>query len=372
MDPPDLFSTKIYGNYSDNKMDRNLPVPNDFYELPGEHHIHTVEDIDELYAKCVALERMEIEIQIVVIERPISEKLLAAGFVPYTFMNKEAVINWYKYGGDIKTLEYWQGPGRVRDVRNIAYVKVWHFRTMDYYKLIGLRTGGNDGLYIFYKHLLYKSNRVKTDMGLFRSPGNHAISKKKLNAEGTVVLDGEVWNTIPVTRYAGGMSRGAFFRKSKETFCGTFYYHEPESTTLLAYKTSITAFNKTDALLKLGITNARTSRIKMLQSHMDGTLPADLMMTPLEYYEAGLADKAYTSIEEVSRITQTKYYVGMLPSIDLYASEDWLDQELCLALKEKAIDVAILTHMVGSHQVVTEVLDSRIRAESLMSLIYID
>ena len=72
-----------------------------------------------------------------------------------------------------------------------------------------------------------------------------------------MVLDGESWNVIPVTRYAKGMSRGLYFEEASDVdieYCGTFYYHEPESTTLLAYKTSESFFNKTSKLIKI-ITN---------------------------------------------------------------------------------------------------------------------
>ncbi len=57
-------------------------------------------------------------------------------------------------------------------------------------------------------------------------------------------------------------------------------------------------------------------------------------------------------------------------SLGLYAAEDDLDQHLCNLGKLCNIDVIILTDMVGSHQIVTEVLDTRPRNVSFGSLKY--
>ena len=40
--------------------------------------------------------------------------------------------------------------------------------------------------------------------------------------------------------------------------------------------------------------------------------------------------------------------------------------------KERGLDVIVLTHMVGMYQVVTEILDTRSRAESFNSLLYLE
>lgn len=81
-----------------------------------------------------------------------------------------------------------------------------------------------------------------------------------------------------------------------------------------------------------------------LEDHISGRLPSDLMMTGAEY------NSVYTSDDY-------KLYVGK--KLGLYAVEDYLDQILCKIAKLHGYDVIILTHMVGSHQVVTEVLDTR-------------
>jgi hypothetical protein len=67
-------------------------------------------------------------------------------------------------------------------------------------------------------------------------------------------------------------------------------------------------------------------------------------------------------------LSDKKFYVGKL--LELYAVEDELDQQICRLAKEQDIDIIILTNMVGSHQIVTEILDTRNREDSFKSLVY--
>lgn len=66
--------------------------------------------------------------------------------------------------------------------------------------------------------------------------------------------------------------------------------------------------------------------------------------------------------EEVDALPPVKFYVG--EQLKLRADEDDFDQPICLAGKKKDIDIIILTHIVGSRQVVTEVLDTKDRSDS--------
>jgi hypothetical protein len=99
--------------------------------------------------------------------------------------------------------------------------------------------------------------------------------------------------------------------------------------------------------------------------HLRGELPADLLMTPLEYRKLiGKKPKSSTlKLPDVPR------YIGR--DLELYAQEDDLDQPICIFAKKRNIDILILTHMVGSSQVVTEILDTRDRTDSFKSLLYV-
>jgi len=211
---------------------------------------------------------------------------------------------------------------------------------------------------------------------MFRSSLSYMTSHEN-TIDGKVLLDGEAWNVIPVTRYAQGMSRGLFFQQTPETrpsFCGTFFYHEPDPacSTLLAYKTSFRAFNKTDAMQKLGLLNLTNpfdydiyhETIK----HIAGVYPRDLRLTPLEAATLMLNE----DIDDrgvASKLPQIPHYAGEY--LELYAIEDVFDQSLCIGARQAGYDVVILENMVGSFQVVTEILDTRSREESFRHLVYI-
>lgn len=165
------------------------------------------------------------------------------------------------------------------------------------------------------------------------------------------------------------VSQGLFYGDRPDDICGYFYYAEPQSTTYLAYNRALVAFNKTDAAEKLLAENEDEELRSSLESlrfnentplrglilqHMNGTFPEDLRFTVEEAedllgYDDGVDDDLFRS--------PTKVYMGK--RMELYAYEDKLDQPLCRAAARLGYDIVILTHMVGSHQVVTEVLDTR-------------
>ena len=66
---------------------------------------------------------------------------------------------------------------------------------------------------------------------------------------------------------------------------------------------------------------------------------------------------------------QDRHYAGQY--LHLYAAEDELDQPLCILGRKHNIDIIILENMVGSHLIITEILDTRDRMDSFSSLLYI-
>ena len=192
-----------------------------------------------------------------------------------------------------------------------------------------------------------------------------------------MVLDGESWNVIPVTRYAKGMSRGLYFEEASDVdieYCGTFYYHEPESTTLLAYKTSESFFNKYTCAKELDPSDLATDILEDVENntllmYIKGKLPKNLMLTPLEAYDLKFIPEKWTR-EEVTSLPQNKRYVGK--TIGLYALEDLLDQIICELAQEANLDIVVLRNMSGIYQVVTEILDVRKREDSFKSLLYLE
>lgn len=276
---------------------------------------------------------------------------------------------------DESTYNFWhrESPISVSKYKNNS---TWYYSTLETHKRNGIQLGVSTPLLYLAPHLIYnESKRPKNDMLMFRSPLSlvvNNIDNSQLN------LNGNIWNTIPVTRYARGMSKGMYYKDVEDKFCGTFYYNEPESDTYLCYRTSRTYFNKTVAITKLGEefnidVSSYIPNNKPLMFHINGLLPSDLRMTPLEFAKFLTGNKL--SIRGLSRqryneIFPEKEYVGMDNALRLYSAEDGLDQILCHLGAKHGIDIIILTHMVGSHQVVTEILDTRDRVESFKSLIY--
>lgn len=261
-------------------------------------------------------------------------------------------------GEDMRVIEFWSTKKDVTIfTNNLRDEMNWRYKTLETLKREAVERASSIALKMYAPELLYKeSNRPITDMSLFRSPLSLTCKREDIVAS-KIAIEGEAWQIAPVTRYALGMSKGLYY--SDDTLpvdiCGTSYYMEPKSTTLLAYKTSLKAFNKTNACRKLGV---RTEAYSEIEDHIEGDLPLDLMMTPEE-----------TGNEDGANLPPVPHYAAEY--LGLYAAEDHLDQPLCIAARNAGYDIVVLENMVGSFQIVTEVLDTRSREDSFKSLVYI-
>ena len=223
----------------------------------------------------------------------------------------------------------------------------------------------------------------RNDMGLFRTVEGTMLYKFPENSD--------TW--LPVVRYASSLSAGQFFSeaKDKEPPCGTFYYVEPESTTILQFKRPLYAVNKTHALAQL--VGAQSKRELNSQYHALGipygdmllsvqnnwyfiSRPSKMIWTPLQFVEyiqqergSKMAAVEKSAIDYWNVQMDRVCYVGQ--RLGLYADEDVMDQALCRLATKKGYDVVVLSHMVGSRQVVQEILDVRDRIESFKSLAWI-
>lgn len=272
----------------------------------------------------------------------------------------------------------------------------WAYANIDYLKRIAAKTGESDQLLFFAPDQLYPSKRPKTDMAVFRTASSNVIEPgnifKHSDYSYTLLLGQDLHNALPVTRYAQGMSKGLYFGENKD-YCGTFYYYEPLSTTYLIYKEALIFKNKHEAyksLYQMGIEhNILFEPEDNLEDEIDERMhhsiaafaedyygikkhgfdyPEDLMLTPLQYY--AIAKNAIRHGHDIVQdLPERRYYVGQL--FGLYALEDIYDQAICLTASSLGIDILIFTHMVGSHQIVSEVLDTRKRMESLKNLVYV-
>lgn len=242
-----------------------------------------------------------------------------------------------------------------RFIALLGQYPVWRYRPLSYHYKRASKSVYSLPLLLRDPTRTYSlSKRPRTDMSQFLSPNYKSYLAKDLPLL-----------SLPVTRYAKGMSRGLYYPESTRSaqYLGTFYYLEPESETYLTYETSYTSFNKYTAFQELGGDPEIAHQVLFLtlDDYISGVLPADLLMTSEEICH-------YLGRELVS-VSDSKLYAGNV--LELYAAEDVLDQFLCKLARRKNIQVLVFTNMPGSHQVVTEVLDVADRENSFKRLVHV-
>jgi len=131
----------------------------------------------------------------------------------------------YINGMSVKEFNFWYTMDLNYD--DFFMSNTWIYGSMQYHKDKALKTGSSIGLEINYPNEVYKETlHPKTDMSLYKQP----IMDLKMDLK-----------YIPVIRYSEDLYSGLYHKTQIvkcENFCGTFYYFEKESTTLLGYKTS--------------------------------------------------------------------------------------------------------------------------------------
>lgn len=321
------------------------------------------------------------------------EKVLIHGFLPsFRLYNKHSLkepgnleIILGHLDVPIPTLEYFY---------NRKLPKTFHMFVM--VTEIGARriNGKNDTSTVMfrwtYPHLLYSSQRERTNMGMFRTPFSNTGSVinqtlktdfgsyTPLDINFKLILEGKYY--LPVTRYAFSVTSGFYHEEPKQKYCGTFYYYEGESSTLLLAETILVVETKCTAtkyLLENFPVSAelRNQATTIISRYLDNNNEAweenyylkDLIYTPEELFAAGFVREVRGG--HLARdVPQVSIYCGKLTS--LYAEEDVFDQILCLLAKEVGVDLVVLTRMVGAKQIVTEVLDARSREDSFKNLVF--
>lgn len=280
--------------------------------------------------------------------------MLGKGFIPCPSVKLpyyREIIEMFRLGMPEDEIILWYG---VKDPYAYLCKNVFWSVVSKSYLDNSAQQGDSYPILFFDLDMIYKSMRPKTDMSMFETANSIYYTKLEEDA-------------IPVTRYAKGMSKGLYYGDRPVDKCGYFYYHEPESTTYLTYNLVITSFNKTTAAklflkklptidpeLAVEIDELVKETERNIEFHIAGLLPHDLMMTRSQFENFY---NVYSGEENMIIEGQTPVYVGV--KLDMYGKEDDLDQPLCKAARLLGYDLVILTHMVGSHQIVTEILDTR-------------
>lgn len=259
-------------------------------------------------------------------------------------------------------------------------IRTFQMFTEQYAKSLIRRNKSTSFLRYTYPHLLYSSQRIKTDMSMYRVPfSNNSLDgyNKLFLVEG--ITDGSYY--LPVTRYSESPETGLYHDEYNPNMCGTFFYYEPESTTYLTGKSFLVAQTKCSAVNYLlehyDLDNklrekAEKKVIKYLKNNENngswerGDFKLNLLYMPLEAYKL-----LSIGNEEISK-RMIQYPLYAINLLNLYAKEDLFDQVLCKSAANVGIDIVVLTRMVGSKQIVTEVLDTRSRTECFKNLMYLD
>lgn len=281
-------------------------------------------------------------------------------------------VEAYVYGYTPEESLFWFETNLDWELQRYTYI-TWRYATIKYWMDKAQKTADSLPLLLYAPNEVYLTKRPKTDMLMFKNPDmSHQPPPTKYH--------------IPVTRYAQGMSRGLYYLDGdREEYCGTFYYFEPESDVQLGYNTFLKFPNKWAArgyflnIPGLPSEDELSKYRGWISDEMDywtgySNIPPDLMMTPLEaldiidnvVYRSELLS-VYTT-EFASKLPQTRRYAGQITK--LYGYEDLLDQDICRWARKLGIEILIFEFMVGSHQIVTEILDTRDRKTSFDNLNY--
>lgn len=292
---------------------------------------------------------------------------------------------------DESEIEFWF-KGRGNQLLNLGAYTSWFYPSLAWMIKQGEEKCFSLPLLLYARDKIYTDTlRPVTQMSSFRTPASAVAQRGEIN-------NGQYkeWKVIPVSRYGSGMSKGLYLSTSDNhsaPFCGTFYYYEPQSKVYLAYNTVYRAENKYVAYMNLckegnkdpdryfkRIHNVFVGPASYLLDYLrlykdfiakKGKIPQDLMMSPAELDELKLHPDILTGDgynRTLAKTLHKKRYIGQF--IGFYGIEDVFDQPLCILGKELGYDIIILENMVGSHQVVTEVLDTRNRATSFDNLVF--
>lgn len=246
----------------------------------------------------------------------------------------------------------------------------------------------------------YLSGRAKTTMSFL--PDKKKIQRTDLR-NGVIhrtdlayyATDDELF--IPVTRYASGFEKGGYYGGVTTDRCGTYYYYEPDSDYVLQASRFAMYRNKYTALKTLlemyaSSSSSRTEKDIRIFNHAREIFQTYIpgILSLFEFYGENVRKSmpyvgfhAATRRENIPKhlidladqfmMGNVVKYKGVtydptskgVTNKDLmtrmYAHEDVLDESLCEMTRMMNIDVLILTHMVGTNRLVTEVLDTRPR-----------
>lgn len=253
-------------------------------------------------------------------------------------------------------------------ILNLDSWPYWVYASLEYYKRKALSISSMP-LRLFGAQFLYASNRLRTDMSIFETANTTYWNCQKLGSN------------LPVTRYVASDKNSLFYQSSDTNYCGTFYYFEPESSTRLTFESYCRFSNKYQAYLSLSLQLGLYIEPIAIKTFKQGIAPnlvnkffknddvKAVYASPQQLYEQYPSKFNHESQKLLATLKNDEViYLGQW--LGAYAKEDIFDQLICELAQEAGYDIVILEHMIGSHQLTTEILDTRSRIKSLDSLVF--
>ena len=308
-----------------------------------------------------------------------TNSFLKAGLVPQFYKEEGDTVQSYK-----KLLE--GEPLSKEDIEILSPEEWYSYDTANVQIKAGMDPSNEIPLFLGRgKELLFDiTDRPYTAMFNFRDPKaktnvTHALPKDRAIHQ-LYDKDGEIVYLIRVSRYSVGMSRGLYYVEDVGKYCGTFYYYEPDSDVLLnmgrkgefeIFRNKVEAalsFSKRDPEFKNGFSDPLESNMDVLNKvikTMAEKLPtkfANSLSFNIKYalidYWSGKSVPAWFKYNDDTYVNEW------------YAAEDPLDQMICTSARGLGLKVVILSNMTGGNRLVTEVLDTRLREESIRNLVF--
>lgn len=308
------------------------------------------------------------------------DEMISNGFVPVTI--DSALTEAWLQGQSMEELSYWhEDSWQYKNFLlllegtydcNDEYFSYWIYPTQEYVQRKALKDANSLRLLMLFPNLVYKeSKRPVNNMTMFKVADYIRLNEVPGDK---ITIDNVEYFYSPVTRYAQGMTRSLFFKNKNQNckYCGTFYYIERESTTYLLYQNPLVGRTKSEVFIFL---LERSAKRKDYEEHLHSTIIKELYYDKI--FKNGLvmtARKAESLLEDDSdwKWDLNKNYTKYWGEEFGYAQEDELDQPICKMAKEQGYDVVIFENVVGSHQIVSELLDVRDRGDSFRHLAYLE
>lgn len=328
--------------------------------------------------------------------------LIKSWFFPgiSTYDMKE-FLDWLKGSESIKTLTFDGGDSYTIPTN-------WYYKSpLEIQKSL---QNNPDGFFSFLASggkSTFASGRIRTPMLILRSPNFLTIQltptglKSVQSGRPTVVTIKDTKRFIlPCSRYAESKSVGLFSSSYKKeepgNLCGTFYYFEPDSTVFITFETIKIFKNKFEACynyFRLAYTKVHGSDFNIdefeelvylysKKQTVDHPYEKILIllarsfsnfMRTKSFYGSKLVDYTLFSHDMENNLPFDLHYEkdGKFEGRFMYAVEDAFDKVLCQVGRVFGVQIFVLTEIVSQTRVVTEILDTRSRDESLNSLAWL-